>query len=394
MRTARILLLSIAFSLAAPGCKKDIAQPEADHSADSLSQNTYAVSRSPIASSAGEILTAPFDLGTNPSSLMIYDGDGHLKAEKQVPSGALDFKRWVRLGAVRYTWFEYDARLDNPAHGGFQHGHIVIADAGLHEIRRVGLLPYGGVTEVSSQGLDGHDFILLGDDHYIAMAYADRQVSNVPASLGSGGSAYVAAPVIQEVRNGQVIWQWEGSDFPEFYASSVERNAYTDLVNVQDYMHLNSMTIDEADGNLICSFRHTNQVVKIDRQTGAIVWRLGGRNSDFPLTEDMRFLRQHHATLTDGGKTLMLFDNGDFDERPYSRVLEFQLDEGSRTVSGFKSFTIPAPFSRFMGSVQKIGEHYLIGGGSAGYILEVNPKTGDKVLQMTSGKSSYRAYKY
>jgi hypothetical protein len=47
-----------------------------------------------------------------------------------------------------------------------------------------------------------------------------------------------------------------------------------------DYFHANSVGL-AADGNLIVSARHTWCCYKIDRRTGEVIWRLGGKKSDF-----------------------------------------------------------------------------------------------------------------
>ena len=39
---------------------------------------------------------------------------------------------------------------------------------------------------------------------------------------------------------------------------------------------MNAVSIDD-DGNLLLSARHTSAVYKIDRRTGTVVWRLGGK---------------------------------------------------------------------------------------------------------------------
>lgn len=367
-------------------------QAVAVHGADSLTQGTYTVSRSDEASGAGIILLTPFNPTAPPDSgrLMVMDGDGHLITRLAMPARATNFQRWMVNGLVRYTWHVVDSSLHSPTSGGY----VVIADERFQELRRVSLLAYGGITDVSF-GLDVHDFVLLSDNHYIALAYNRRMVNNIPASIGTGGTAFIDASVIQEVQDGQVIWQWEGNDYPEFYTTSVEGNNYNIQTKAQDYMHVNAMAVNDADGNLLVSMRNCNQIIKVNRQTGQVLWRLGGTTSDFPLTPDMQFLRQHHVSFADGGHTLMLLDNGDITLRPFSRILEFQLNESSHAVNGYKAFRIPEPFTQFTGSVQKMGNHYFIGGGTANYVLEIDYLTGKKILQLNSnGFSSYRALKY
>jgi hypothetical protein len=218
-------------------------------------------------------------------------------------------------------------------------------------------------------------------------------VTNIPAYLHPSAQVQVQAPLIEEISNGLVVWQWDGSQDTSFYANSVEENNYGDSLVAQDYMHMNAMYIDPKDNGLVCSFRNQDQVIKINRQTGSIVWRLGGKNSDYRLYSDQVFLRQHNPSLADSGQTLLLFDDGEATLRPESRVVEFRLDEANKVVKSFKSFSIPEPFSSVMGSVQKIGDEYFIGGGSANYILEINYVTGQKVMEFTGSQTTYRAFK-
>jgi hypothetical protein len=192
------------------------------------------------------------------------------------------------------------------------------------------------------------------------------------------------------VVNDSVIWQWDASKFPEFYGHSHQYNDFTDTVVPQDYMHVNAIWIDPIDSNLLVSFRHEWQIIKISKKDGSIMWRLGGPNSDFPLTAEQHFMFQHDVKTTDDGKTLMFLDNGDTLKRRYSRVLEFRLDEQNKKVLSFSAFKIPEEFSMFMGSVDKYGDNYFIAGGSAKYVLMVNRKTGKKLFEIRSNQSSYR----
>src|SRR5690606_32101710 len=123
-------------------------------------------------------------------------------------------------------------------------------------------------------------------------------------------------------------------------------------------------------------FRNLNQVLKINRQTGNIIWKLGGHNSDFAISNNEQFLRQHDVRVT-SDKTLIVFDNGESNIRASTRILEFQLDESSKTITNFYSFDVPGTFVQYMGSVRKRtnASTYFIGGGSSKYLLEVNYET-------------------
>ncbi len=75
----------------------------------------------------------------------------------------------------------------------------------------------------SSDAVDGHDFILLGDDHYIVSAYEPRLVYNIPAGCGPNPQgAKVVAARLQEVKRGKVVFDWLSTDHAELYALSVK----------------------------------------------------------------------------------------------------------------------------------------------------------------------------
>ncbi len=359
-----------------------------------LTQNVYTVSETGTPSK-GQILLAPFLLNVVDSGqLLVLDQDGKVLKEKFLPGATLCFNKWVINGQTRYTYIVNDVNAYHiPVVANFT-GYIVIADSNLNEIKRVNLLPNNGIITSDGHSADVHDFILLSDDHYLLEAYYDKHADNIPAYLNPSPKNKIVAPIIQEINNGSVVWQWDGSQDTSFYANSVLFNNYADTVEPQDYMHLNSMIIDPRDNNLICSFRHQCQIVKIDRTTGAIIWKLGGKNGNIPLSSDQSFLYEHDATLTDSNSTLMVFDNGDPVIRPKSRVLEFKLDESNKQVTGFKAFDIPENFSDLMGSVQKFGDTYFIGGGTSNYALEINSVTSQKIIELSGTKTSYRAYKY
>ena len=59
------------------------------------------------------------------------------------------------------------------------------------------------------------------------------------------------------------------------------RESYAPVGADWDFFHINSVDLD-GDGNLLVSARSTHTVYKLDR-SGAIIWRLGGKSSDFEM---------------------------------------------------------------------------------------------------------------
>ncbi len=93
-----------------------------------------------------------------------------------------------------------------------------------------------------------------------------------------------------------------------------------------DYFHINSVSL-AADGNLIISSRHTWTVYEVDRRTGRIIWRLGGKHSDFRLGPGVRFAWQHNPVPV--GRTRCGSSTTSRTARPSSRssrIITLRLD--------------------------------------------------------------------
>jgi len=343
-----------------------------------------------------EMLAAPFPsqpaLSFNKGELLVMDYEGNVLKRKGLSTAAVNFQRWVIGGKLYYTYIQFEEKADKIPGIGYIPGPAVLLDQDLNELNRFYLLPHADRTLNNANALDGHDFILLGEDHFISMAYYEKAVNNIPADLYPMQDCEVVAPIIQEVKNGKVIWEWDGTNYPELYRTSVESNFYGQSAVANDYAHINSMSIDPKDNNIIASFRNTDQVLKIDRKTGDIIWRLGGTNSDFLMTDNQKFLRQHHATYINDN-TILLFDNGFTTLRNSTRIVEYTINETTHTITGFKETSVPL-FCQFMGSVQKIGNDYLVGGGSQPYIWRINANTGAVVFEKKLDDNSYRAFQY
>jgi arylsulfate sulfotransferase len=398
----RLNLFRISFTVSAvifcvlPGCKK--SEPAARNTfllPPVTDGQFYNISINDTGAAKSEILFALNPKNTNLGNLFIVDERGSIKMEKAVGQDVQNLQKWVIGGKTRYTFFlSLGGATTLDSIPGTELGYEYICDSALNVIDSVKLLSYKNIDAGIQDKVDVHEFILLGDHHYICETYYRELPDNIPDSLHPETGIRVSACVIQEVDNGNVVFQWDGTNYPEFYAASRENNDFRDLKITHDYMHLNSICVDSTDNNLIVSFRNLNEIVKLNRVTGQIMWRLGGPNSDFPLTSDQVFLRQHYARVIENGKTLIFVDNGLAGVRAYSRILEFQLDEQARTISSFKSFTIPDTFVQFAGSVQKEGDEYFIGGGSGNYAIRVNYKTNEVLFRLNFKISSYRVLKY
>jgi arylsulfotransferase ASST len=163
-----------------------------------------------------------------------------------------------------------------------------------------------------------------------------------------------------------------------------------------DYFHINSIEV-EPDGNLLVSARNTSALYEIDRRTGKVLWRLGGKKSDFAMGPGTRFHWQHDARRHPDG-TLSLFDDGAAPKlADHSRGLVLRQDMTAKKVTLEHAYVSPEKLlAEHQGGMQVLPNgHVFIGWGSEPYFTEF-ARDGEVVLHATFGKDrdSYRAYRF
>ena len=335
-----------------------------------------------------------------PFYLLKLNNDGEVIYYKRSKNNMFsDFKKHNIDGKVRYSYQEATNKYPDVSLA-YTMGDIVILNEQYNEIDRVNFIGNDGVKEGYS--VENHDFLMIDDGHYIISTYLPMIVNNIPDSVSSlSSSTKVLAGVLQEIKDGEVVLQWNSTDYPQLYELSIEGNKFDSMSsNWNDYVHFNAVIVDPKDNNLICSFRHLDALLKIDRNSGEIIWILGGEGDEFNLTEEQKFSHQHHPTLLDNNR-ILLYDNGN--AKGLARILEITLDEENKKVTDFKEFSIDGRFSEFMGSVQKLDDKndvYLIGWGGAqsdtALFTEYDLKN-NKVLcefhVIDDSKMTYRVYK-
>lgn len=306
---------------------------------------------------------------------------------------------------INFKYFETNTNQKRFSYNDHTLGKIIVMDENFNEIKQLELLPNNGHGSIRT---DNHDFIYLNDTHYIVPAYVNRPNVNM-TTYGGANSVELIDFVFQEIQNNQVIFEWNSADFPEFlqHTDPIYYNQFATNPKV-DYFHFNSIAIDPNDSNFIVSARHMNQIYKINRTTGQIMWRFGGSNDSFNLNGNNKISHPHHATILANGN-LLLFDNGVTKSPQQSRLVEFDIDETNFTATIVNQYTETGRYFDIMGSAQKLQNgNYFIGWGgnitsqvnaNKSDITEINAN-GEIVLDMSFSNNpnsftyTYRALKY
>jgi arylsulfate sulfotransferase len=96
-----------------------------------------------------------------------------------------------------------------------------------------------------------------------------------------------------------------------------------------DWSHINSLELLDDDQSVILSSRTQHSLFKVDLQTEEIEWMMG-QLGEFELSDDDQFYRQHSPEVQENGN-ILLFDNGNSEDRPYSRAIEIEYDAQAKT---------------------------------------------------------------
>jgi hypothetical protein len=337
----------------------------------------------PDASAGGDIFLTP-QQGPAQNGAMILDSNGELIWFQPVPAGDMAANLRVQNydGRPVLTWWQ------GYSGAGIGAGEDVIDDSSYRQI--------AVVRAGNGLSADLHEFELT--PHGTALITAYYPVYWNAASVHGSRRQIVLDSVVQEidVKTGLVLYQWDSLDHVPL-TDSYEA-VPTSSGQPFDYFHINSIQL-ERNGNLIISARNTWAAYKVDGQTGAVRWTLGGKRSSFKLGPGVPFAFQHDVRLHRGAvPTVTLFDDGAGPPKVHSqsRGITVRIDRSKRTATLVAQHVhSPALAANFEGNVQELpGGEEFVGWGQQPYFTQYDAR-GRVVFdgRFVGDNSSYRAYR-
>jgi hypothetical protein len=305
---------------------------------------------------------------------MIVDDLGRLVWFRPLNTrGVTDFRVQTYRGRPVLTWWR-----GRPLHGDGA-GNYAIVGASYRTVARV--RPANG---------------LVGDIHEFLITPRDTALMTIFHRVRRGGRVIFEGAVQEiDIATGRVLFEWHSLGhvrLDESYERPPKKQSLP-----YDYFHVNSID-EDADGNLLVSARNTHAVYKIDRRSGDILWRLGGKRSDFAMGPGTRFAWQHDARRRPDG-TITLFDNEAAPRvGPESRGLVLRLDMRQMRATLVRSIAHrPRLLAATQGNLQLLPDgHWFVGWGARPYFTEYDD-TGRRVLfdaRFGFRDDSYRAYRF
>lgn len=252
-------------------------------------------------------------------------------------------------------------------------------------------------TENLGRMIDWHDVLKLANGHYLLLLF-DTKIMDLSKIVegGSENANVIGNMLVETDRTGKIYWEW--SCFDHFNITDLVD--YYDLtMNIIDFTHINSLQ-ETSDGNILMSVRNFDEIVKINKSTGEVMWRIGGsksKNNQYTFTNDTRngftgFSHQHSAQILSNGN-LLLLDNGWLNPLQQTRGVEYQLDHTNKTATKVWEYFHPnGVFAGTMGSIEVLpnGNRFVNFGRK--YITEVRPNgTVAWELEYFDGNGLYHA---
>lgn len=244
---------------------------------------------------------------------------------------------------------------------------------------------------------DGHDFQLLPNGHILQICYYLSEVDMSRIVEGGHPAARVSGAVIQELDSQRnVVFQWRTWDHYGFETNLSSTNAIIDAFHVNTVMQ-------DFDGHII--FATPQWVKKINRQTGDIIWHLGGPENEFAFAGGggPGDFGGHGFNLLPNGRYLICDNGSSGSNDPPAKAHEYILDQVNKVATRVWSYTSsPAIYTWRGGNAQRLpnGNTFIGWGGPGGPAVpactEVTP-TGQKVLEIyfaNPSVESYRAFKF
>jgi hypothetical protein len=318
---------------------------------------------------------------------MIIAPDGRLVWFKHVKGGAYTFRAQTYEGKPVLTWWQGDVRR------GYGFGEAVIYD---QNYKRIATVKTG-----KGQKADLHEFVITPQNTALLIAYKPIR-GDLRSVKGGTRNDLIMDNVVQEVdiKTGKVLLDWHIAD------SIAPSESYHAVPNdpelPYDYAHLNSVEIG-SDGNLLVSARATHAVYRINRKTGKLMDRIGGKKSDYKMGRGSRTAYQHDARQVNATQMSLYDNNAEERTTPISkhqtRGVILNIDEEKKTVTLASEIHHPERVwqAASQGNMQVLpnGNRFFGWGGSVPYFTEVDPD-GKAVLEgryLKKGIDSYRAFR-
>lgn len=264
------------------------------------------------------------------SFLFILSGNARVTFFRRLSEIGSDFRPHVFDGKVWYSYYLMKEGIENV--GGS--GPRVILDDNFQVVRQIDL------------DLDGHEFLLLGPDHWMGIEIELDRLKN--------GQSYLNK-IIRERKNGKILFEYSVKDYlkemKSELTSSIVLTSFRGEV-VAEILHINSLQILKDD-KLLVGMAY-NGVGLLDKKSRKMDWQLAGLYDDFQLPITQNPLFEHSAVLNDDGELCLFSNLTPSRSGLVTKVFCLKLDQEKRRVTNFRMIRDQNEITFMMGGMQII----------------------------------------
>ena len=237
------------------------------------------VLRSAPGTAPGLLFLAPSSGPGQRGAMIVDDGGEPVWFRPSTPKTTMNFRAALFRSRPVLTWWE------GKAERGLGVGEHVIFDESYREVAR---FPAG-----NGLGSDLHEFSSPRRERRSSSPTTSRR--STCSSVGKRPGRAVEGVVQElEIPSGRVLFEWRSLDHV------AARRVPTPRVAPAARLLPRELDRRHADGDLLVSARNTWAVYKLDRRTGEVIWRLGGKRERLRDGPRGRFAWQHDARATAG----------------------------------------------------------------------------------------------
>ncbi len=384
-------LIGVAILVALAGAASGAAIPAAAAAAPTAPPPVTVLTAGPSNHDGDIFITPTGDTATYANGAEIIDSQGRVIWFHAVPAGltAADFRTQTYRGQPVLTWWQ------GTGLGGLSSGTDYIYNSRYQQI--------AAVNAGNGYSADGHEFLITPRSTALILAYSSATADLT--SIGGPADQAVIDGIVQEIdiRTGRVLFQWNSADHVPYSAS--EQPLPASAATPWDWFHVNAVHLD-TDGNLLIDARNTWTTYKVNRHTGQIIWKLGGKQSSFAVSAAPGqvldsageiFAWQHDPEALGHG-VYTFFDNESSGTPllPQSRAITVRLNTRAWTATLVRSDDQPEGLpAASQGNAQttRSGDLF-VGWGALPYFSEFS-RSGTLLLNagFPAGVNTYRAYR-
>ncbi len=166
--------------------------------------------------------------------------------------------------------------------------------------------------------MDSHELRVLKNGNFLVPSNPLRTgvdltglsivINGKTVQLGSSSNILDCNLVEFDPKTGAVVWRWTGIDYFDPKRDTIEMQLADgtgpDGGPIIDAFHCNSIDVEPETGDLLVSSRDMDSIFYVERKTGHVLWKLGGKeytkNGATYVKVDDPFYAQHDARLMAG----------------------------------------------------------------------------------------------